>query len=61
VRRFWKQLLPNIAPLQKFCQATVVVQFGESLTSFGMTNPLGVISSGSEKSFSTQKLDYDPD
>ena len=26
-----------------------------SLTSFGMTNPLGVILSGSEKSFSTQK------
>src|SRR4030095_6308459 len=26
-----------------------------SLTSFGMTNPLRVISSGSEKSFSTQK------
>ena len=26
-----------------------------SLTSFGMTNPLGVISSDSEKSFSTQK------
>jgi hypothetical protein len=26
-----------------------------SLTSFVMTNPLGVISSGSEKSFSTQK------
>src|SRR5260370_6291030 len=46
--------LCNLCLFVKTSNRMVVVQFGED-PSFGMTNPLGVISSGSEKSFSTRK------